>query len=501
MGGKMNKKTSKYFYILLIFLIIININAISASEIDQGTDAISEQALADDAGMDEVSSADDIDGINLEIDEISENNAIHASDSESILQNIETVESTSATAETVESTSAAAETDHPEKNKPLKKTYLYSTNYAIKSEYFKVQLKDESKKVIPNKKIVLTINGKNLSATTNSDGIARFKINEAGKSYRVNIKFNGSDEYRASNKTFILRVIENPIYTKLSIAEHGIIMNKTLHIYLKTKDGKALSNQNISITINGGTYYRTTDSNGLAMLKLNKKAGLYTVSIKYPGKGRHIASTKTSKINVLYCKTLGKTSYGRVEFLGVIGNRSSKVRIAYVVGLHYLEHQIHESVYDLMKNKVNMKYKYYIYRIVLTKKSGDYSTIRMRGQKLAKKYIVPHAKKQKYNLVIDIHSTTGVSYAKTYFIHVPKNKHKPSMKLAKKTIKTIQSIESNSKMVYWSPQSQTSPPYIHLPLIEAGTPTFVFETWTYEKKSKSDKRAKILITAVDKIFG
>ena len=133
-------------------------------------------------------------------------------------------------------------------------------------------------------------------------------------------------------------------------------MNKTLHIYLKTKDGKALSNQNISITINGGTYYRTTDSNGLAMLKLNKKAGLYTVSIKYPGKGRHIASTKTSKINVLYCKTLGKTSYGRVEFLGVIGNRSSKVRIAYVVGLHYLEHQIHESVYDLMKNKVNMKY-------------------------------------------------------------------------------------------------------------------------------------------------
>ena len=471
MGGKMNKKTSKYFYILLIFLIIININAISASEIDQGTDAISEQALADDAGMDEVSSADDIDGINLEIDEISENNAIHASDSESILQNIETVESTSATAETVESTSAAAETDHPEKNKPLKKTYLYSTNYAIKSEYFKVQLKDESKKVIPNKKIVLTINGKNLSATTNSDGIARFKINEAGKSYRVNIKFNGSDEYRASNKTFILRVIENPIYTKLSIAEHGIIMNKTLHIYLKTKDGKALSNQNISITINGGTYYRTTDSNGLAMLKLNKKAGLYTVSIKYPGKGRHIASTKTSKINVLYCKTLGKTSYGRVEFLGVIGNRSSKVRIAYVVGLHYLEHQIHESVYDLMKNKVNMKYN------------------------------VPHAKKQKYNLVIDIHSTTGVSYAKTYFIHVPKNKHKPSMKLAKKTIKTIQSIESNSKMVYWSPQSQTSPPYIHLPLIEAGTPTFVFETWTYEKKSKSDKRAKILITAVDKIFG
>ena len=75
------------------------------------------------------------------------------------------------------------------------------------------------------------------------------------------------------------------------------------------------------------------------------------------------------------------------------------------------------------------------------------------------------------------------------------------MKLAKKAISTIKSIEKNSKMLYWSPKSQTSPPYIHLPLIEAGTPTFVFETWTYEKKSQTDKRAKILTRAVDKIFG
>ena len=44
------------------------------------------------------------------------------------------------------------------------------------------------------------------------------------------------------------------------------------------------------------------------------------------------------------------------------------------------------------------------------------------------------------------------------------------------------------------------PTYIHLPLINAGTPTFVFETWSYEKKSQTDKRAKILIQAIDKVF-
>ena len=181
--------------------------------------------------------------------------------------------------------------------------------------------------------------------------------------------------------------------------------------------------------------------------------------------------------------------------------RSSKIKIAYVVGLHPPEHKAHEYVYKVLTNKINMRYKYYIYKIDVTKKSGEYSTDRMRGQILAKNYIVPHAKKQNFKLVIDIHSTSGKTYAKTYFIHVPKNKHAPSMKLAKKTIATIKKIEPNSKMLYWSPPTQTSPPYIHLPLIKAGVPTFVFETWTYEKKSVTNKRAKILTTAVDKIFG
>ena len=270
---------------------------------------------------------------------------------------------------------------------------------------------------------------------------------------------------------------------------------------MKSTAGKAIAKQNITITIDGKTYTRATNSDGLAKLKLNKSSKIYDVTIKYAGKGNYIATSKKSKINVLNCKLIGKTSYGKVYFLSTIGNRSSKVRIAYVVGLHSMEHQIHDSLYKLMKNKVNMKYKYYIYRIVLTNKKGSYSTLRMRGQKLALNYIVPHAKKQKFDLVVDIHSTSGLSYKQTYFIHVPKNQHQPSMKLAKKTIKIIKTIESNSKMLYWSPPTQTSPPYIHLPLIKAGTPTFVFETWSYEKKSQTDKRAKILTQAIDKVFG
>ena len=495
----MNEKTFRYLFILLIFFVILNINIISAENLDQNSNALCNQIITDNGEMEDICSDINSEDI-IDSDNQIDSNAIIGNGEENSGNDNAEINNQN-TDSTDESDSLNNQSNSSTDNVSMKKTSISSADYVIKSKYLKVYLKDSKKKAIAHEKIFLNINGKTFSATTNNDGMAKFKISEAAKTYKINLRFEGNSEFMPSNNTFNLRVIAKPVYTKLTLAETGIIKNKYLKVYLKTKAGKAISKQKINITIDGKTYTKTTDKNGLAKLKISKKSKIYNITIKYAGKSNYIPTSKKTQINVLNSKIIGKNKYGKVYFLSVIGNRSSKVRIAYVVGLHIREHQIHDSVYKIMKNKVNMNYKYYFYRIVLTKKSGDYSTDRMRGQLLAKNYIVPHAKKQKYNLVIDIHSTTGTSYAKTYFIHVPKNKHKQSMKLAKKTIKEIKSIEKNSKMVYWSPQSQTSPPYIHLPLIKAGTPTFVFETWTYEKKSQTNKRAKILIQAVDRIFG
>ena len=474
----MNKKMFRYFCAILIFLFIINIGMISASEIDQSADAFSNQILSDDSGVNEVLT-DDPEGCstetNPEVTEVPGDN-------------------TNPTPEITDPTEPIV--DEPQEV-VLEKTTLSSVDYVIKNNYLNVYLKDSSKNAIANQKVTLTINGKTLSATTNSNGIAKFNITNAAKTYKVTLNFEGDDKYESSSKTLNLRVIAKPIYTKMTIAQYGIFKGNCLNVYLKTSAGKAIANQTLKITINGKTYTRITKKNGLAKLKISLKSNIYSVTIKYAGKGNYMPVSKSTKVNVLTSKLIGKTSYGKVYFIGAIGNRSSKYKIAYVVGLHSMEHQIHDSLYKIIKNKVSMKYKYYVYRIVLTNKKGSYSTLRMRGQKLAKNYIVPHAKKQNFDLVADIHSTSGITYKQTYFIHVPKNQHAPSMK---KTIKIIKSIEKNSKMLYWSPPTQTSPPYIHLPLIKAGTPTFVFETWSYEKKSQTDKRAKILIQAIDKVF-
>ena len=504
----MNKKTFKYLFILFVFLIVININIISASEIND-VSAISDQMLADDSGVDELEYIDGNININAEDGENTnegDGNSANPSDTNEN-DNSDPSDTTNTDNPVVNSdTSTESATTTTQKtdttNKiTLKKTYISSLNYTITSKGFKVYLKDSNKKAIPNKTIKLTVAGKNYTAKTDNTGTAKFNVKIAAKTYNALLRFEGDSTYKNSTKKFYLRVISNPIYTKLSIEETGIIKDDRLKIYLKNADGKIIPKQTIKISINNKNYTRKINEKGYTTLKMNFSSKIYDVTITFAGKGNYIATTKKAKVNVLNSKRIGTTSYGKVDLIGIIGNRSSKIKIAYVVGLHPREHQAHDSVYKFLKNKVNMKYKYYIYKITLTKKSGDYSVDRMRGQKLAKNYIVPHAKKQNYKVVIDIHSTTGVAYAKTYFIHVPQNKHKASMKYAKKTIKMIQSIEKNSKMVYWSPKSQTSPPYIHLPLIKAGTPTFVFETWTYEKKSQTDKRAKILIQAVDKIFG
>lgn len=484
----MNKKTFRYlFCVILILIIAININTISASEIDQSSDIFSNQILSEGNGVDEVLS-DGSEGCSTDISP--ENNNPECS--------------TDQTPENPEPANPTDDGTQEEEEPPeviLEKTSISSLDYAIKNKYFNVSLKDSSKKAIPKQNIKLIINGKTLSAKTNANGTAKFNITNAAKTYKITLMFDGDSKYAASNKTLDLRVIAKPIYTTLTIAQYGIFKNNCLNVYLKTTAGKAIANQTLKITFNGKTYTRITNKDGLAKLKINQSSKIYNVSIKYAGKSNYIPVSKTTKVNVLISTLIGKTSYGKVYYIGAIGNRSSKYKIAYVVGLHSMEHQIHDSLYSILKNKVNMKYKYFIYRIVLTNKKGSYSTLRMRGQLLAKNYIVPHAKKKKYDLVVDIHSTSGITYKKTYFIHVPKNQHAPSMKLAKKTIKLVKSIETNSKIVYWSPPTQTSPPYIHLPLIKAGTPTFVFETWSYEKKSQTNKRAKILIQAIDKVFG
>lgn len=193
-------------------------------------------------------------------------------------------------------------------------------------------------------------------------------------------------------------------------------------------------------------------------------------------------------------KSLGQDERGNAQVIGSIGDPSSKIKIAYIIGMHPLEKNVHDSLYkNLLEKMSNLKYKYYIYKITVTQGASDYEIGRMNGQLLAQKYVLPHIRANRYNLVVDVHSnqgTRGGNYEKTNFIFAPLN-HKASRTIANTLIKKIPGLS------YYFPKSQTSPPFITNPLVRAGIKTIIYETYLYESKSTTDKYMKRLIANVD----
>jgi len=205
------------------------------------------------------------------------------------------------------------------------------------------------------------------------------------------------------------------------------------------------------------------------------------------------SSTSNSPSNILITKILGSNDKGKVELIGTFGNAKSNIKIAYVIGVHPLESTVHNALYTTIAAKTNLKYCYYIYRVNVTKNPKDFSEGRMNGQLLAREYVLPHIKSNKYNLVVDVHSnqgTVGGNYEKTNFIFAPLN-HNSSKKIAEAIISKISGI------TYYYPASQTSPPYLTNPLVQAGIPTILYETYMYENISVTNDLINKLITQVD----
>ena len=192
--------------------------------------------------------------------------------------------------------------------------------------------------------------------------------------------------------------------------------------------------------------------------------------------------------------SIGQDETGYVQLIETIGDSSSKIKIAYIIGIHPLENNVHKSLFNNLLAKVkNLQYKYYIYQITVTQGASDYDTGRRNGELLANKFVLPHIKNNNYSLVVDVHANTGPqggSYKKTNFIFAPLNQS-ASKSIANTLIKRIPGLS------YYFPESQTSPHYITNPLVKEGFRTIIYESGIYETKAITDSYMKQLIDNVD----
>ena len=199
-----------------------------------------------------------------------------------------------------------------------------------------------------------------------------------------------------------------------------------------------------------------------------------------------------STVPVFSSVVLGQTEYGTVTREGPYGNASSPNCIAYIVGVHPLEYQAHNALVESVKNQNNsLKNCYYIYRINVTSDADDYDQGRANGQQLAYNYVVPDVKNSSMDLVIDVHSNEG-NYQERWFLFVPGQSEKAES--------IAYTIKNQTKwLTVYTPPNPTSPSYVTLPLIQAGVPAMIYETYTYESVEQTQEHADEIVSIIDQL--
>ena len=196
------------------------------------------------------------------------------------------------------------------------------------------------------------------------------------------------------------------------------------------------------------------------------------------------------------CELLGRNDLGSVHLHGPFGDKDSKVKIAYVIGMHPLESKSHRALFEKLTAKSDLRNCYYLYNINVNDDSSE-TEGRLEGQLLAQEFIRDDIIDKKYDLFLDIHSNRGPQgpgdYQITNFVFAPGFDDKSSEYMNR-------IIDNMDEIVYYAPEFRSSPPYITEPTAEAGIPTLVYECYSSEDFGLTLKLAERLVDVVDDLF-
>ena len=362
--------------------------------------------------------------------------------------------------------------------------------YKNESQYYVTFLDKQGNPVANNTTVTFNINGVFYTRYTNENGTAKLNINLIPANYIIT-SIHPDGLQRGNNifvnKTLITYDISQPC-NKTGTA--------TFNAEVLDGQGRPLSNASVTFLIAGKVLTKITDEKGIAFINIKAYPGVYTITTTY--NGYSVGKTLEIYNNETGFKryNLGSNDNGTVYLYKSIGNTSSNVRIAYIIGVHVTENAVHKALFDELTNKSSeLNYCYDIYKINVVPIGKPIDDInRMRGQLLGRDYVVPEAIKNNYSLVVDVHSNQGGAYVITNFAFAPAQDN------VSKAIAT-KIINDNPGLQEYFPASQTSPAYVTLPIQRSGTPTVLYETYKYEDYNNvTVPYVDLLIESVDTIF-
>ena len=170
-----------------------------------------------------------------------------------------------------------------------KTEFLSSTESIYYKGSYDITLKDtDANSTLANKQVTLRVNSINFTGTTDEKGILSINLNLTPGNYDVTAIFSGDDTYESTifNSTVnILSTIKAADITKYY--EASTPFAATFYDSM----GNPLANRDVTIIINGKSYTKRTDGNGLVTSSVNFKPGTYKIVSIDPVTGYRLTTT------------------------------------------------------------------------------------------------------------------------------------------------------------------------------------------------------------------
>ena len=175
---------------------------------------------------------------------------------------------------------------------PIIESYDLNMRQGDGSKYIAV-LSGIKQNKIPNTKLCFNINGMNYERTTDENGLASLNINLNKGDYEIT-----TTSYETVKKNQIHIDEEPPKPTRME----GTDINKTYgedtpyQCAVYSNDERVAGT--VNITVNGVTYKKTPDSEGLYKLNINLQPGSYILRAEFQGNNKYASSSVENKINI-----------------------------------------------------------------------------------------------------------------------------------------------------------------------------------------------------------
>ena len=194
---------------------------------------------------------------------------------------------------------------------------------------------------IPNQVITFKVNGKDYNRTTDSNGVASFKINLKAGKYPIYYSFAGNDFYNKSSGKSTITV--EKMNTKITASNMVMVYSNKTKYVIRLLDAKKnpIANKTILFKINGLLYKLVTNNNGYAHRVINLPIGNYKVQMSFSGDSFYNESRKNTKITVKKISTIitakdfrenyGDGNYFITKLSSNLANKLAKQKVYFTI--------------------------------------------------------------------------------------------------------------------------------------------------------------------------